>query len=194
MTRYNVPLVRETTECINFYIKHSTTAISVASLDVLLDTDFLPHSDSKWLWFSRINVHKNHRKQGWGSLLMEEVCRFTHSMGYNIYCVVNPYGEMSFKQTVEFYKQFGFVEFGGGSELIYMSNPAASVRCVNCRREFIHVLPEDYYQRGDEIGNCHVNGDTIKCGYGSEFDNEEFPIIVRTLNGFVCDDCLRKIT
>lgn len=69
------------------------------------------YDNGKWLDLSRIEVPKDQRGSGIGSMVMQEICDYADQQGRKIYLTPSKdFGASSVSRLESFYKEFGFVK------------------------------------------------------------------------------------
>lgn len=61
-----------------------------------------------WVYFNRLSVNENIRKQKIATQLMQQVIEWANNDKINIILEVNPYGDLNLEQLIKFYKKFDF--------------------------------------------------------------------------------------
>lgn len=93
-----------------YFMKFGERAL--ASIDLVHGRDILP--EEGWI-ITRVLVPKELRRQGIGTLLMQEVLLDADQQGISLYLEINPYGDggPDYNQLEAWYKKLGFVETSG---------------------------------------------------------------------------------
>lgn len=69
------------------------------------------YDNGKWLDLSRIEVPKDQRGSGIGSMVMQEICDYADQQGKKIYLTPSKdFGASSVSRLEKFYKEFGFIK------------------------------------------------------------------------------------
>ena len=82
---------------------------SIAELDRVFGIqEQLILEPGNWFWFSRIKAKKE--GQGVGTRLMTELVALCDEHRVDVFCQLNPYGQLDYEQLRAFYRKFGFVD------------------------------------------------------------------------------------
>ena len=82
---------------------------SIAELDRVFGIqEQLILEPGNWFWFSRIKVKRE--GQGVGTRLMTELVALCDERQVDVFCQLNPYGQLDYEQLRAFYRKFGFAD------------------------------------------------------------------------------------
>jgi len=80
--------------------------LAIAELSILPELMYVEGKQTAY--FSRINVPKQITKQGIGSQLLDALLKYCLENKIAICCDVNPYGDMTKQQLIDWYIRHGF--------------------------------------------------------------------------------------